>query len=190
MFFNQNIPKLALASRISTTQSRYAAPANPSLPMAPLRSNISRSPVATTKLTPPEGDKILVNQRLQRPVAPHLGIYKMDQTWFSHSAWTRITGCTLSGAAYVYFTAYLAAPLLGWHAESASLASAFASMPFLLKGGVKFLLAFPFSYHLINGTRHLVFDLGKGFAKKSFTMAEKLVWSASGVLGLYLAFGV
>lgn len=153
-------------------------------------SNHARSPVATTKVTPTEGNEILAKQRLNRPVAPHLGIYKKNQTFFSHSAWTRITGCTLSGVAYAYFAAYLVSPLVGWHLESASLASAFAAMPLAISGGIKFLLGFPFTYHFINGCRHLVFDLGKGFNKASFARAETFLWSASVLGGLFLAFGL
>ena len=123
-------------------------------------------------------------------MSPHLGIYKIEQTWLGHSAWTRITGCTLSGAAYVYFTAYLAAPLLGWHLETASVASAFAALPFAVKGGVKFALGFPFAFHFINGLRHLAFDLGKGFAKPTIKKAETALWISSILSGLYLAFGL
>merc|ERR1712000_174126 len=73
-FIAQNMPRLALAARIHTTQSKS---------------------IDTAKLTPTEGNDILAKQRLNRPIAPHLGIYKLNQSWFGHSAWTRITGCTL-----------------------------------------------------------------------------------------------
>ncbi|UNI19596.1 cytochrome b subunit of succinate dehydrogenase, Sdh3p [Purpureocillium takamizusanense] len=169
VFFNQTIPKAVLASSMSTSQSR---------------------PIATTKLSPSEGQQILASQRLQRPVSPHLGIYKMEQTWFGASAWTRITGCTLSGAAYLYFTGYLVAPLLGLHLESASLAAAFGGLPWLVKGGVKFGLAFPFAFHFINGIKHLVYDMGVGFAKTSIKKGEIALWVSSIVSGLVLAFGV
>ncbi|KAG6312793.1 hypothetical protein E4U22_001538, partial [Claviceps purpurea] len=100
------------------------------LPKVAIAAGIQTRPVATAKVSQQDGQKILVNQRLQRPISPHLGIYKIEQTWLGHSAWTRITGCTLSGAAYAYFATYLIAPLLGWHLESASLVSAFAVLPF------------------------------------------------------------
>jgi len=168
-FFSQNIPRMVLASAISTTQTR---------------------PASTQKLSQDEGQQILVNQRLNRPVAPHLGIYKMEQTWFGASAWTRITGCALSGAAYVYFTAYLASPLLGLHIESTALASGFAALPFLVKGAFKFALAFPFTFHFINGIRHLVYDLGIGFAKAQIKRGELALWVSSVLGGGYLAFGL
>jgi succinate dehydrogenase (ubiquinone) cytochrome b560 subunit len=145
--------------------------------------------VATEKLTPSDGDSILVSQRLKRPLSPHLEIYKLDQTWFGGSAWHRITGSILSGGMYAFATAYLAAPLIGWHLESASLAAAFGSLPFLVKGTTKFVFAWPFVYHCINGVRHLVYDLGIGFAKNSFKVQGWGVWGASLVGGLALAFG-
>lgn len=148
------------------------------------------SAVSTDKMTPTEGHQILVNQRKNRPVSPHLTIYKLEQTWFGASAWTRITGITLSGAAYAYFATYLAAPLIGWHVESASLVSAFAAMPFALKGAIKFGLGFPFAFHAINGLRHLSYDLVKGFSKKTINTGEKTIFAASILGGLYLAFGM
>ncbi|EEY21482.1 conserved hypothetical protein [Verticillium alfalfae VaMs.102] len=99
-FFTTQVPRLAL----STSQIR---------------------PVGTAKLTPAEGQSILAAQRLQRPTSPHLTAYRIDQTWFGASIWTRFTGGGLSAALYVYLGAYVAAPLLGWHIESATVAAAF-----------------------------------------------------------------
>ncbi|KKP03828.1 succinate dehydrogenase cytochrome b subunit [Trichoderma harzianum] len=169
VFFRQNMPRMVLASAMSTSQAR---------------------PVSTQKLSWEEGQQVLANQRLNRPVSPNLGIYKMEQTWFGASAWTRITGCVLSGAAYVYFTAYLASPLLGLHVESAALASSFATLPFVLKSAIKFTLAFPFTFHFINGIKHLVYDLGIGFAKTQIKRGEAALWILSFLGGGYLAFGL
>ncbi|KAL6833539.1 putative succinate dehydrogenase cytochrome b subunit [Trichoderma sp. SZMC 28015] len=164
--FSQNIPRMVLASAMSTSQAR------------PVSSTSQARPVSTQKLSREEGQQVLVNQRLKRPVSPNLGIYGMEQTWFGASAWTRITGCVLSGAAYVYFTAYLASPLLGLYVESAALASGFATLPFIVKGAIKFALAFPFTFHFINGIKHLVYDL------------EAALWILSFIGGSYLAFGL
>merc|ERR1712025_641249 len=136
-------------------------------------------PIATVKQTPAEGNEILAKQRLNRPVSPHLGIYKMNQTWLGSSAWTRITGCALSGVAYLYFGSYLVAPLFGWHLESASLAAAFAGMPFIVNGGIKFLLGFPFAMHFF-------LDTGRGFAKASVVRVETAAWTFGILGGLFL----
>ncbi|KAK1760167.1 hypothetical protein QBC47DRAFT_366576 [Echria macrotheca] len=169
-FFNTNIAKLGLASSSlsSTTQQTR--------------------PVATQHLTPSEAQSILAKQRLQRPVSPHLDIYDKQQTWFGGSAWQRITGASFSGALYVFATAYLVAPLAGWHLESASLAAAMAGLPVAAKGGLKFLLAWPFVFHATNGVRHLLFDIGVGFKRRTIVQTGWYLWGASIVGGLYLAF--
>ncbi|KAF4466603.1 mitochondrial succinate dehydrogenase subunit C [Fusarium albosuccineum] len=158
VFFTQTMPKVALTAGLSTSPVRSAG---------------------GTKLSQQEGHQILVNQRLNRPISPHLGIYKLEQTWFGSSAWNRITGCTLSGTMYAFMAAYLVAPLAGLHLESASVAAAFGGLPLVVKGGVKFALGFPFVYHLINGSKHLLYDLGKGFAKQTIIKTDLYLWSAS-----------
>ncbi|KAH7145913.1 hypothetical protein B0J13DRAFT_331446 [Dactylonectria estremocensis] len=169
-FFSQTLPRAALAAGMSTTPIRPAP--------------------ATNKLSLAEGEQVLVNQRLNRPISPHLGIYKIEQTWFGASAWTRITGCTLSGALYVYMASYVAAPLVGLHIESASVAAAFGSLPLFVKGGLKFALGFPFAFHFFSGLKHLYYDLGKGFAKSTVIKSEKILWGVSIFGGLALAFFV
>lgn len=74
----------------------------------------------------------------------------------------RITGVALSGIVYLYFPLYVVSPMLGWHLESASLAAAFGALPLALKVGAKSLLALPFTFHSLNGIRHLGWDLGLG----------------------------
>ena len=108
---------------------------------------------------------ILAKQRLNRPVSPHLSIYKPQITWIGSSL-NRITGIALSGGLYAFSLAYLVSPLLGWHLESASLAAAFGALPLAAKIPLKFTLALPFTYHSFNGVRHLIWDLGKQFTNQ------------------------
>ncbi|KAH8664209.1 hypothetical protein BX600DRAFT_463986 [Xylariales sp. PMI_506] len=166
-FFSHNLPRLALGLRAAT--------------------NMQIRPVSTTKLTPAEGESHLAAQRRNRPVSPHLTIYDYAQTWFTSSIWTRITGGIFSGGLYVFASAYLVAPLLGWHLETASLVSAFGSLPEVVKGGFKFLVAWPFVFHAINGTKHLQLDAtAKGFAKSAIKKSGWAIWSASLVTALGL----
>ncbi|KAI9802373.1 MAG: hypothetical protein M1833_001879 [Piccolia ochrophora] len=122
-------------------------------------------PVATQPTPDATAYSILEQQRLNRPVSPHLSIYQPQITWYA-SALNRITGSLLSGGFYAFFAAYLAAPLFGWHLESASLAAAFGAWPVLAKVGVKFGVALPFTFHSFNGIRHLVWDTGSEFGNK------------------------
>lgn len=169
VFFNQTLPKVALTAGMSTTPARPAGAAN---------------------LTPEQGREILVKQRLNRPISPHLGIYKLEQSWFGASAWTRITGCTLSGVMYAYMGAYLIAPVVGLHLESASVVAAFSGLPLALKGGIKLGLGFPFVYHSLNGVKHLMYDLGKGFSKPAIKKSDAIVWTSSFIGAFLLAFFV
>ena len=125
--------------------------------------------------------------RRNRPVAPHLTIYKPQITWYG-SAFNRITGVALSGTMYVFGISYLAAPLLGWHLESASIAAAFAGLPIIAKLAMKIGFGFPFMYHSLNGLRHLVWDTGAAFTNKQVIVTGWTVVGLSTVLSLALAF--
>ncbi|KAK3631297.1 cytochrome b subunit of succinate dehydrogenase, Sdh3p [Elasticomyces elasticus] len=111
------------------------------------------------------GTEILAKQRLSRPVSPHLSIYRPQITWYL-SILNRITGITLSGGFYIFGAAYLVAPYVGWHLESAVLAAAFAKWPAILKIGTKALVALPFTFHSFNGIRHLFWDVGSMLTNK------------------------
>jgi succinate dehydrogenase (ubiquinone) cytochrome b560 subunit len=74
--------------------------------------------------------------------------------------------------------AYLAAPALGWHIESASIAAAFGALPVIMKVGLKSIFALPFTYHSFNGLRHLSWDFGLGFKNQT---VKQTGWIAVGV---------
>lgn len=107
--------------------------------------------------------QILIKQRLQRPIAPHLTIYRPQIGWIGSSL-HRITGVALSGTLYIWATAYLVSPTLGLHLESASMVAAMGALPLVAKVLLKTTLALPFTYHCMNGLRHLMWDLGRGLS--------------------------
>jgi succinate dehydrogenase (ubiquinone) cytochrome b560 subunit len=93
----------------------------------------------------------------------------------------------VSGLFYLFGAAYLVAPLLGWHLESASLAAAFAAWPVVAKVGLKTILAWPFTFHCWNGFRHLAWDLGWQFTnqqviRSGWTVVGLSVVSALGLV--------
>ncbi|KAI9884115.1 MAG: hypothetical protein M1823_004086 [Watsoniomyces obsoletus] len=143
-------------------------------------------PVSTQKITSESGNELLAAQRLHRPVSPHLSIYRPQITWYG-SALNRITGSILSGGFYTYFAAYLVAPLFGWHLGSATLAAAFGGLPLLAKVVVKLGLAFPFTYHSLNGVRHLMWDLGLQMRNAQVAKTGWAVVGLSVVLSMVLA---
>lgn len=115
-------------------------------------------------------------------------MYDKAQTYFGASIWQRFTGGALGGAIYLYATAYLAAPLLGWHLESQSLVAAFAALPVALKTGIKFTMAWPFVFHFYNGLRHFAYDMAIGFQKKTITKGGYIIFGATAVTTLGLLF--
>lgn len=94
----------------------------------------------------------------------------------------------LSGAMYLYATAYLASPMLGWHLDSATVAAAFGALPFLAKVSLKTVMTFPFVYHCMNGVRHLVWDLGRGISNEQVIKSGWTVVGLSTLSTLILAF--
>jgi succinate dehydrogenase / fumarate reductase cytochrome b subunit len=104
--------------------------------------------------------KIRVVQQQRRPLSPHLQIYRPLYTLvlsISH----RITGVLLSMGSLLLV--YWLWALAGSAARYASIKQCMAS------GWVKLLLLalmLSFFYHLCNGIRHLVWDLGFGFEKQ------------------------
>ena len=76
--------------------------------------------------------------------------------------------------------------MLGWHLESAHLAEAFGSLGAVTKGALKFTVALPFTFHSLNGVRHLVWDsgreLGNGQVVKTGWTVVGLSIASAGVL--------
>ena len=128
---------------------------------------------------------ILENQRLRRPVSPHLQIYKPQLTWVL-SGLNRITGSTLSGTFYVFGASYALLPFVGLGFGSAGLAAGFGKLPLLVKLAIKAVYATPFVFHCVNGIRHLMWDMGWGLRNQAVI---KTGWvtvglTAVGTLGL------
>jgi succinate dehydrogenase / fumarate reductase cytochrome b subunit len=94
---------------------------------------------------------------LERPLSPHLGIYRFQIT-ATLSILHRATGVALTLGALVF---------AAWLVSVASGPEAYASAQQVF-GAAWFKLAliawsFCFFYHLANGVRHLVWDVGVGF---------------------------
>jgi succinate dehydrogenase (ubiquinone) cytochrome b560 subunit len=138
---------------------------------------VQRRVASTQHVEGKAAEDILVNQRLRRPVSPHLSIYRPQITWYA-SSFHRITGVLLSGGLYIFGFAYLAAPSLGWHLETPSMVASVAAWPVAAKVAAKFTAAWPFFFHAFNGLRHLTWDLGKGY--KNLTVI-RTGWTAVGL---------
>ena len=120
-----------------------------------------------------------------RPVSPHLGIYRWQIT-MTMSILHRATGVALAVGtlALVY---WLAAAGMGPEAY------AYAQWLFGTWFGQFLLWGWTFSlfYHLCNGIRHLAWDAGWGFEIKTLYQTGYTVWMAAILLtaiALYMAY--
>lgn len=113
-----------------------------------------------------------------RPLSPHAGVYKFKYTIIS-SFLNRLTG--------IAFTLGLI-PLVCWLMALANGPKAYSETAVVLSGPLFKLiylgLAFSFSYHLVAGIRHLVWDTGHGLEKRQ---SQQSAWVVIGVAVLLTA---
>lgn len=115
----------------------------------------------------------------KRPLSPHLTIYRLPLT-AKMSIFHRATGCCMA----------LTLALIVWWLLGAAIGpEAFAAPDWLLTSwlGALFLIgsAFAFFYHLCNGVRHLVWDIGLGFGLETSHTSGVIVLAAAGALTLF-----
>lgn len=142
---------------------------------------------ATEHVPESQAAEILAKQRVNRPVSPHLAIYRPQMPWIA-SGLNRLTGVTLSGSLYLFGIAYLIAPYTGWHLETQSMVAAVAAWPVALKAGLKAFFAFPFFFHSLNGFRHLAWDLGYGFKNQQVIRTGWTMVGLTVAMSLYYTF--
>lgn len=143
----------------------------------------------TTTITEAQDLKQLNEQRNDRPISPHLEIYQPQLTWYS-SILHRMTGVGLSAGLYAFSIGYLAAPYvgLGEVLSSQTLVNFVSQWPEWAKVLAKVPLGAAFSYHFLNGLRHLAWDMGWCTTLRSSYAAGYTVLALTGVstVGLLL----
>jgi len=127
---------------------------------------------------PASSEEILNRQRLRRPSSPHFTIYQPQITWIASIA-NRVTGVGLSVGLYGFLIAYLAAPIAGIPLDSAHIVEFVQGVPEWLKYSAKGIIALPFTFHSINGLRHLSWDVGKFLSVKAVYRTGYTVVAAS-----------
>jgi len=95
----------------------------------------------------------------QRPLSPHLGVYKFMYT-MSLSILHRITGCA-AAVGFLLFVWWLVALASGPAAYASAMNALGSPLAKLLLVG----FTFSFVYHFCNGIRHLVWDTGRGLER-------------------------
>ncbi len=116
----------------------------------------------------------------KRPMSPHLQIYKPQITSVM-SILHRITG-VIASVGLLMFLWFLASLASG--PESYSNFIGFSGSFFGVIAIFGFVLTL--SYHLCNGIRHLLWDLGHGYAIESVTKSGYIVLGASGLISLFV----
>ena len=111
-----------------------------------------------------------------RPVSPHLSIYRWPIT-MTLSILHRASGVALS-IGFVVWAAWLFAAAIGPEAYAVVAASLTSAVGKVLLVG----WSLAFFYHLANGIRHLVWDMGRGFEMRQANASAWFVLLATVVL--------
>lgn len=119
----------------------------------------------------------------ERPLSPHLSIYRMSRYTLATSILNRITGIILSLGLIV---------LVYWLMAAAGGAKAYARAQQVLSLGlfkVVYLgLLLAFCYHFVAGIRHLVWDTGRGLERKQSQRSAWIVVTATIALAALLSY--
>ena len=154
--------------------------------MFPAQQRLMTRGISTDRITGDDEQTILVQQRKNRPMSPHLEIYQPQLTWYL-SGLHRITGVALAFGLYGGLVSYVGLPLLGYPFTFADVAATWATAPGFLKVAVKSLIAFPFTFHSFNGLRHLLWDACYELSLKGVYRTGYAVLGASAISAVALA---
>lgn len=151
-----------LASRLATT--RLVSIKSTLLRPRPVACAAARL-ITTERITPTRENDLLVEQRRARPMSPHLTVYKKQLT-FNMSGAHRILGIAMAGTYYCGLIAYVALPLIGYPFSMHDVAALVSALPESVKMGARLVCALPFTFHMLNGFRHLLWDTGSALSIK------------------------
>ena len=123
-------------------------------------------------------DAAASGRRPPRPLSPHLQIYRWPVTMLT-SIVHRVTGVGLGAGALV---------VAWWLIAAAAGPAAYATFASAAGSWFGQLVLFGFTwalvYHLLNGVRHLFWDMGLGFDVKTATRTGQFVFAMSVILTL------
>jgi succinate dehydrogenase / fumarate reductase, cytochrome b subunit len=119
----------------------------------------------------------------ERPLSPFTTVYKLSRYTMATSFFNRITGVILSIGLLL---------LVYWLMAAASGSRAYAAAYQALSLGIFKLiyagLLLAFSYHLVAGIRHLVWDTGRGLERAQAKRSAGVVVAVSALLFLVLIY--
>lgn len=146
-----------------------------------------RNIITTVKSTGSQEEEILVAQRKNRPLSPHLSIYQKQLTNVM-SALHRLSGVALAAGFYGVTCSFAAASILGVPIDPSALVNFFAGLPTFMDYALKAVVGFPFVYHCINGVRHLIWDSSHMTSLKGVYLTGYITIGLTAVGGLWLLF--
>jgi succinate dehydrogenase / fumarate reductase, cytochrome b subunit len=121
----------------------------------------------------------------QRPVSPHVTVYRIFRYTLFTSFFNRITGIVLSVGLIV---------LVYWLMAVAGGTRSYQRAYGILSCGVLKLvyagLLVAFCYHLVAGIRHLIWDTGRGLERAQSKQSAGIVIAVSIVLALILGYAL
>merc|ERR1712018_615965 len=123
------------------------------------------------------------NKRLNRPISPHLTIYKPQMTSMlsiTHRGTGLAQSVILTGFAVGAIASNSTFPIFLAYLQSWKFGGALIFLG-------KFAIAWPVTYHLFNGLRHLAWDMGYGFKMPDLYKTGWTVLGTSVVTGVLLA---
>lgn len=124
------------------------------------------------------------NRKLNRPLSPFLTVYKPHLAMMT-SLTHRVTGvcmqCGLAGVSIIL----LALP--GDFTHNFEIVKNLAMGPVIIYSA-KLILAFPVTYHFLNGIRHLAWDAGVGFGLKTLYKSGYFVMALTAAVVSYFVF--
>lgn len=114
-----------------------------------------------------------------RPLSPHMSIYRMTRYSLITSFANRVTGVLLS-LGFLVFIYWLTALARGARAYARAQEALGSDVAKLVYAAV----IAAFSYHLVAGVRHLIWDTGRGLEKTQSQRSAWLVIAAALVLAV------
>ncbi|KAK7106254.1 succinate dehydrogenase cytochrome b560 subunit, mitochondrial-like [Littorina saxatilis] len=124
------------------------------------------------------------NRKLQRPLSPFLTVYKPHLAMMT-SLTHRVTGVAMQCAVAGISITLLALP--GDYPHYLELVKSMSLGPAFIYA-MKLILAFPVTYHFLNGIRHLAWDAGVGFGLKTLYKSGYFVMALTAVVTTYFVF--
>jgi succinate dehydrogenase / fumarate reductase cytochrome b subunit len=119
----------------------------------------------------------------ERPLSPHLSVYKMSRYTLATSIFNRFTGIVLSLGLLV---------LVYWLMAVAGGARAYTRASEILSSGILKVvyagLLVAFCYHLVAGIRHLIWDTGRGLERAQSKSSAGIVVAVSLALTIVLGY--